>query len=195
MKIEEYIQGIDCFIEVVKNAKFHELAVRDTIAKQSERIFINGKASDGSAIGSYDTKRPLYANPKKVPKGGGLLPLTGKTGKSTFKSGKKHKTRWVENYKELRNLMGLQTNKVDFVLFGNLKSDFENGGRGTGIVPLRINNNTMQVTLDSENEKKRQGLEERFKTVFNLTKKEEDNVGEIGEKELILELNRCLQKS
>lgn len=195
MKIEDYIQGIDCFIDVVRSARFHELAVRDTIAKQSERIFVEGKASDGSSIGSYDTKRPLYVNPKKVPKGGGLLPLTGKTGKSTFKSGKKHKTRWVESYKQLRNLMGLQTSRVDFVLFGNLKSDFENGGRGSGVVPLKISNTAFQVTLDSENEKKRKGLEERFRTVFNLTKDEEDNVGTIGEKELILELNKCLQKS
>lgn len=193
MNIEQYADNLDCFIEKVRQARFYDLAVRDTIAKQSERIFIDGKASDGAPIGQYDTKRPLYANPKKVPNGGGLLPLTGKTGKSEFKSGKKHKTRYIESYKQLRELMGLQTSKVDLVFFGNLKSDFENGGRGAGIIPLKVNNRNFQTTLDSENENKRSGLESRFRTVFNLTKEEEENIGDIAQKELTLELDRCLQ--
>lgn len=195
MNLEDYINGIDCFTDTIQRAAFHEIAVRDTVAKQSERIFIDGKASDGGQIGGYNAERPLYVSPKKVPKEGALLPLKGKTGKSEFKSGKPHKTRYVESYKKLRELMGLQSDKVDFNLFGNLKSDFENGGRGTDVVPLKVDNLTLQVTLDSENEKKKEGLENRFRTVFDLTNEEVENVSRIGERELIKELNRCLAKS
>lgn len=65
-----------------------ELAVRTVLAAQGERIFSKGLKSDGSRIGSYDTERELYVNPKKSPRATaargsgynlqGLLPPRGK---------------------------------------------------------------------------------------------------------------------
>lgn len=195
MNVNEYIRGIDCFIEKIKSGRFYAIAVADGIAHQSERIFVKGKATDGMRIGRYDNKRPMYVNPDKVPNKGGLLPLSGKSGKTAFASGKKHKTRYVKSYKQLRELMGLQTAFVDLVLFGNLKSDYENGGRGTGIVPLKVNDNVFQITMDSENSKKKEGLESRYGDIFKVSEKEESRLKEVGEKELISELEKCLQKS
>ena len=50
-----------------------ELAVRTVLAAQGERIFTRGEKSDGGRIGSYDTERELYVNPKKSPRATGAL--------------------------------------------------------------------------------------------------------------------------
>jgi hypothetical protein len=197
MNTREYINALDCYIDVIRDGRFHEVAVRDSIAQQSYRIFTEGRNSAGSGIGEYDTKRPIYVNPDKAPRKTsgvniqGLLPTQGKTGNTVFRSGKKHKTRYVESYAKFRELIGLQAGAVKLLLFGNLKSDFENGGRGTGIIPLKLDNHRYAITLDGENEKKKQGLEKKYGDVFALTKDEIEKLSEVGEKELIIELERC----
>lgn len=65
-----------------------ELAVRTVLAQQTERIFTQGRRSDGGRIGAYDTERELYVNPKLSPRATaakgpgfslqGLLPTRGK---------------------------------------------------------------------------------------------------------------------
>lgn len=65
-----------------------ELAVRSVLAVQGERIFSRGLKSDGGRIGTYDTERELYINPKLSPRATaargagfslqGLLPTRGK---------------------------------------------------------------------------------------------------------------------
>lgn len=45
-----------------------ERAVRSALVAQQRRIFEEGKASDGGRIGSYDTTRELYVNPKQSPR-------------------------------------------------------------------------------------------------------------------------------
>jgi hypothetical protein len=195
MSTEQFVQRLDCFLDVIRQGRFHEIAVRDTLAEQSLRIFTHGKNSSGSLIGHYDRTRGLYVNPRRVPRGTALYPLIGKTGRDTFRSGKKHRTRYVESYARLREMMGLKADKVTLVLFGNLKSDYENGGRGTGIVPLKLDNHRFATTLDAENDRKRQRLERKYGRVFVLTKEEEKHLADVGVNELQSELDRCLQKS
>lgn len=45
-----------------------ERAVRTALVAQQRRIFEEGRASDGGRIGSYDTTRELYVNPKQAPR-------------------------------------------------------------------------------------------------------------------------------
>src|SRR5262245_38088874 len=116
--ISQYIQKLQKFSEdLLVNNKPLEIAVIDIVPKISERIFNNGEKTDGSKIGQYDTKRPMYVNPDFTPssrstRGGskfpteGLKPTKGKHGDHLFKNGKIHKTTYVQNYKDFRNRIG-----------------------------------------------------------------------------------------
>lgn len=167
-------------------ARPFERAVRTVLALQSARIFERGQKSDGGRIGRYDLTREMWVNPKKMVRATaintngvklqGLLPPTGKTGRATFASGKKkdkqHKTTWVANYADLRNRIGRRIDTVDLILTGDLRSDWSTAllkGRsrqeGAGLV--------MEVTLKrAKNQKKREGLEDKYGTIFEHTTKE-----------------------
>jgi len=89
------------------------------------RIYLEGRAADGSDIGQYST-RPIYINPKNSPKDFGR-PI-GKTG-SKFKTGEKkgqdHKTRYFpDGYKGFRNSIGRPVNKVNLSLSGQMNAQF-----------------------------------------------------------------------
>jgi len=84
------------------------IAAKTDLKNKAVRIFEDGRKTDGSLIGQYDTKKPLYVNPDYAPRAGavkakgiqGLKPTTGKHGDHTFKNGKVHKTTYLKNYKE-----------------------------------------------------------------------------------------------
>jgi len=157
------------------------IAAYDTHAKMCARIFEEGENAEGGNIGTYNSTNPLYINPNTSPK---KLAPKGKDGQTKFKNGKPHKTAYVSSYKDYRSKIGRQVSKVDFILSGELRSDFSNGRIPT---PEKVNNYKYVAGVKKEiNAKKIEGLEEKFGTVFKLTKEERKNFKDIQEFELKL---------
>lgn len=133
-------------------------------SEAGERIFQNGLNSEGSEIGKYDTKEPLYVNPKNAPK---KFPPKGKYGDTKFEDGKPHKTGYFDSYTAFRQKVGRPTGKVNLVMFGVLQSDFVKGPKKTSTGAV--------ITLTEENNNKRLGAESRFENpIFALTQEEKE---------------------
>lgn len=152
------------FSKLLNENKPLAIAAISTHTKQVARIFEDGKNGNGSKIGSYNSSQELYVSPNTAPR---AIPLRGKTGKSTFKSGKKHVTGYFISYKAFRAQQGRQTSFVDFIMFGNLRSDYSTP-------PVKLNKTKFVAgTSRDENSKKIGGLEDKFGRVFTkLTKAE-----------------------
>lgn len=146
------------------------LASGSALALLSERIFQDGKSVTGQTF-QYNNTEPLYVNPKKTfGDTAGLKPPTGKTGKTKFKSGKSHKTTWVESYKELRRIVGRESNKVNWVANGDLKSDIENNST---LTTRKIQNAEYKISSQyPENIEKLRGLINKYASVFQLSESE-----------------------
>ncbi|HRB53982.1 MAG TPA: hypothetical protein PLD87_09930 [Bacteroidia bacterium] len=87
------------------------------------RIHNTGKDVNERLIGggNYSTKS-TYVSLDQTPKK--FTPI-GKTGKSKFKSGKPHKSRFFpDGYKEFRQTIGAETSWVNLQLTGRLKTSF-----------------------------------------------------------------------
>lgn len=113
------------------------VAAKATEAVFKKRIFVDGKDSNGGAIGDYSTQ-PFYINPKATTllgvKKSGLKPV-GKNGQKRFKNGNLHKTVYLTGgYKELRTKTGRQSAKVDLNLSGSLLASIQTGRRGQFVV-------------------------------------------------------------
>jgi len=87
------------------------------------RIHNNGQDVKLRLIGSgkYSTKS-TYISPEQSPK---KFSVKGKSGKTKFKNGKPHKSRYFEQgYKEFRETIGAETSHVNLQLSGKLKTSF-----------------------------------------------------------------------
>lgn len=181
-----------------------ERTVRSLLAVQERRIFQEGRKSSGQRIGSYDTTRELYVNPRQVVRSTaftgpgvrleGLRPPRGKpsplwknpipdypdgeqvfTGATAWRGGKgtkagdPHKTTWVRNYKDLRNRIGRRVDTVDLIFTGDLRADWSTAAlRGRAV--RDATGLELRVTLKrARNAQKREGLEERFGSIFETT--------------------------
>lgn len=123
MTTQQFIKKLDDQYEKISDAKFLLLPVTDVHARQVKRIFENGIGGDGVKIGTYNSTDPIYVDPDKSPKG---FPLKGKSGETTFKNGKKHKTGYFDSYKAFRNVIGRESSFVNLRLTNNLNFDFTN---------------------------------------------------------------------
>jgi len=148
------------------------LASNSALAQFSERVFTNGQSTSGTTF-NYNSTDALYVNPKKTfCNTSALKPPRGKTGKTKFKNGNEHKTTWVESYKKLKELVGRDGSKVNFVAFGDLKSDIEN--RNT-LTTRKVANAEYKISSEfPENQGKLRGLMNKYKSVFQLSQKEEE---------------------
>lgn len=188
--------------ELLLNNKPLKLASYSALGSMGKRIFTDGLDSSGSGIGQYDTKTPLYINPKKITAGTtgrrttsgfstqGLEPPTGKHGDTKFKDGKPHKTTYVNNYKDFRNRIGRRIDRVNLELTGDLFLDLMNPASpdtASPARPTRINVNEYQASLKRDkNIQKRDGLEAKYGTIFRHTKEELELFYSVNEKELRL---------
>lgn len=153
-----------------------EKAVIDIAPKIADRIFNQGKKTDESQIGQYDTTLEMYINPDAAPRAGankakgiqGLKPTAGKTGRHIFEStGLPHKTTYVKNYKDFRNRIGRRIDTVNLNLSNDLESDFKTRN------PVRVSAHEYVMQLKRPlNVKKVEGNEERFGRTFAVTKNE-----------------------
>ena len=132
---------------------------------QNARIFGEGKNAQGKKIGQYDTKTPLYISSKDAPKSVGTP--TGKTGKSKFKNGNTHKTRYFESYKAFREQQGRRTDTVDLRLRGLLQSS-----HNTGVTP--VGKGVVQVIIKRQIDilKVQNAIKKYGEIVFKLSKVE-----------------------
>jgi hypothetical protein len=162
MKGSEYIANIRKRVDQNAMNKAVMSAALTVVADMSQRIFVEGKASNGSDIGKYDTENELYVSPENSPK---KLPLKGKDGKSKKANGEKYKTSYFESYSAFKKKVSGKNNKVNLNLFGILQSNFANGVSQDG--------NAVIVSLTEENDNKKEGQEARFnKKIFFLSKQE-----------------------
>ena len=181
MTIKQFIEKQNKRLKEIEKGKAFGEAVANSHAKQVPRIFEQGIKSDGSKIGQYDSTDPLYVNPKTAPKS---FATKGKTGKSAFKNGKKHKTGYFTSYKAFRAKQGRETSFVNLRLFGRLQQDYSAGLRR--VSPLKW----VAEVKTNESADKIEGNKKRFGLTFALTKKEKTAFIKDQEEILIRELTK-----
>ena len=144
------------------------------------RVFLEGKNSSGSGIGTYSTK-PYYASLNATRKRyGGRVKASGlkARGKNSaaqkFKNGKPRKSRYLQDgYKEFRQQVGRGKNggKINLDLTGQLRDS---------IITGTANKRLVIGVKDARNTKLRKVLELKYGQVFQPTNTEknafEDNV-------------------
>jgi hypothetical protein len=163
------IQKMKSRIDVLE--KEFGLAVETVNTMMTERIFTDGKSSEGATIGKYDTSHELYVAPSNSPK---KLATKGKHGEKVFKTGKRagqqHKTTYYKSYKDYHDKQAKQKgqgDKVNLVLFGQLQSEFRKP-------PVKTGENTwVKAISNPANIGKIAGARRKYgDNVFQLSKKE-----------------------
>jgi len=172
--LQQHIQRIRKLSdELLKADRPVFLASQSALAEFSERVFTNGQSVTGGKF-QYNDTTPLYVNPSKTfGTTASLKPPTGKTGKTVFAStGKAHKTTWVESYKALRSRVGREDGFVNWVAFGDLKSEIENRSSGS-VTPIKVADADYVIEVKSpENTGKLSGLNKKYPNVFRLSESE-----------------------
>ncbi len=155
---------------LIDTGKIVEIAARDSQSQSVVRIFENGLKSNGGTIGKYDTK-PAYFSPKATPRDTNHKGKTGKRIKTGYYAG---------GYAELRAQQGRESGFVNVRFTNELQSDYANSdvdrtsNRVAVPKPIKAGDNTFLITLNKPvNIQKRNGLEGKYGTIFNLTAKEE----------------------
>lgn len=172
LKLDKQVADLDTFAVPLQIAAF------TTTAKMGERIFDDGKKSDESPIGGQYSTKPIYVNPNTLTVKKSIGALTGKSGSGTFKTGKKagekHKTKYLAGgYEELRDKVGRQTSFVDLRFSGELRMDFGNDKQPAE--PRKADELEYQIRLDKDiNQKKREGMEEKYGTIFAVSEPEKE---------------------
>lgn len=167
--LEEYGKELIRRVVEVETGKSFAIGVNSAMSEQSVRIFQEGKKSDGSGIGNYDSKNPLYASDDTLPRQGNH---TGKTGKGI-------KTSYYANYKALRSEQGRESGFVNLRLTNELQSDYNNSQvsassnkLGTA-KPIKKGNLEYEISLNKQiNVDKKNGLEAKYGTIFDLSQEE-----------------------
>jgi hypothetical protein len=171
MTTEQFIQRQREKLARLKSGEAVAIAAQDTHVQMVERIFETGKQADGKKK-KYNSKDPIYVNPKNAPKS---FKPKGKSGDTIFSNGDEHKTGYFDSYKDYRAAMGRETKHVNLNLFGILQSDFSKG-----VVKLDDLKYVSTVTQESN-----KGTVEKFGEYFKLNKDERKNFKEVLEYETL----------
>lgn len=159
-----------------------EIAARDTVAAMFSRIFVDGKDAKGGSIGNYNTTKPLYVNPKNLPR---ATPVKGKNDDTGNVGKNPRKTAYFESYMALRADQGVNTKYVDLNFSGRLGFNFVNssvstqsgtikGGASSKDIRLeKIDKLSYVIRLNKENMAKAKGNQVRFSTKIFAVSKEE----------------------
>ena len=193
MTVDEYNRNLNNFLSSLEKKNIPlAIATQSSVQEIANRIFNEGKKSDGTDIGQYDNKTPIYKNPLFSPNASGLKPTTGKTGSDTFKNGKKHKTKYIEGgYKEYKKLIGQKNDKVYLKDTNSLEFDFRKGKTSSGTKPTKINEHSYTIQLDrKENEGKIDGHNEKYGMITDPTKEEVTNFEKIANLEFKNQLGK-----
>lgn len=125
-----FTQALGPLVAKLQDSRLYDTAIRtaatSVLGEMKTRIHEQGKAADGSDIGTY-SKKPIYVSITANPGKSFGRPI-GKSGKSKFASGKKkgqdHKSRYFpQGYSEYKTAIGRnQLGKVNLSLSGQLNS-------------------------------------------------------------------------
>ena len=138
--IQDQIKNLEKLVDRLLDSKAIQnrvttVAALEVFADYKDRIFKEGRASDESRIGDYDTK-PYYVSKsqlKGLPKS--KFKPKGKNGKAKFKNGKTKKSTYVKKgYFEFRKVAGRQNRFVDLNLTGASARSIQLGTQGTFVV-------------------------------------------------------------
>ena len=175
-------------IKFLKSGIPLERAVRTIMPIIQNRIFEQGKGSNGNAIGSYNGSDELYVDPDTLPKN---IAPRGKPGKE--REVQNRKTVYFKSYKALRSEMGRESGKINLRLTNDLQSDWSNAeiSKGSNQLgkpnPKKVSNYEYHISLKRDvNIEKAKGLEKRFGPIFAMTPDEVAKYFEILNKELAL---------
>lgn len=154
------------------------------VADNIERIHEQGKAVNGSKIGSYDTTRPLYVNPETSATKQGLIPTKGKNGQTKFKNGKLHKATYVNSYKELRKIQGKESGFVNLNYTSKLQSELN----------LVVKNNKADIGfISSYGGDLSENLEKKYgKKIWGVTQQNITDIKNIVIEEVVKHINKNL---
>jgi len=204
---EEYIKKNRVKLEALVRFDIPlKIAVYTIVGEQSIRIFQMGLNSAGSKIGVYDSgtgkghelwipdsRSPINGNHKGKPAIG-----RGETGKKSSKVRVFQftvKNTYYKNYQDYRKRMKRESGFVNLRLNNELQSDFSNAKiskTSTKVIqgqPIRVNANYYKTELKKDiNQKKREGLEDKYGKIFSLTKEEKTKYFAILQKELKIAL-------
>lgn len=140
MTIEDQIKNLEKLVERLSDDKAIQnrvttVAALEVFADYKTRIFTDGRSTNSSRIGDYNTKA-FYAGKsqlKGLPKS--KFKPKGKTGQSKFKNGKPHKTTYLKNgYFQFRKVAGRQNRYVDLNLTGASERSIQFGTEGDAVV-------------------------------------------------------------
>jgi hypothetical protein len=175
-------ERLEILSEVVNNdntaRRISQVAAIQVIAEYKQRIFFNGLDSNGSAIGQYSVN-PFYINPLSLTtvSAGGIKP-EGKNGNTVFKNGNPHKTRYLtQGYKELRQLIGANSETVDLNFSGSLFQSIEVTESGT-ISAITYTNDELAGIMESN--------EARFGKDISTVSTDERELGETAARNELL---------
>jgi hypothetical protein len=175
-------ERLEILSEVVNNdntaRRISQVAAIQVIAEYKQRIFFNGLDSSGSAIGQYSVN-PFYINPLSLTtvSAGGIKP-EGKNGDIVFKNGNAHKTRYLtKGYKELRQLIGANSETVDLNFSGSLFQSIEIVEKGLESVITYSNSDLAEIM---------EGNETRFSKDISTVSTDERELGETAARNELL---------
>lgn len=170
---DQYIKKLNQATKKMDLKPFYE-ATNEIIIMQSERIFNKGTNNQGSAIGSYSTKPPIYVSLRQSPR---AFPTKGKNGKTTFKNGKMHTSGYFKGgYYQFKQTVGkaVAGKNINLWLSGRFKSGFLNSAN-----PIKALNTGFEIVYsvkhNAANPKgKVEGIVEKYPAAFKLSVKERE---------------------
>jgi hypothetical protein len=134
-------------------------------SEMTARIFGTGTGGGENAAGSKlptkpYSRKPVYADVRSLP--------NTPSGFQVGKRGKKIKSAYFpQGYAQLKQVV----DRPPLELQGSLQSSFANS-------PILASGANVEITIDTSEAGKVQGLEKRYGTIFDLTKEEEQLFGE-----------------
>jgi hypothetical protein len=150
------------------------LSVKDVIGAQVVRIFEEGKNSNDSKIGAYQSNKEMWISDDASPRKGTHKGKPNAQGKS-----KKITTTYYESYKGFRGEQGRESGFVNLRLNGRLMSDLANAPVDrkdaripSDIKPTKVNGFEYYTLIRGENVVKKQGAEAKYGKIFSHTKGE-----------------------
>ena len=175
-------ERLEILSEVVNNdntaRRISQVAAIQVIAEYKQRIFFNGLDTNGDEIGQYSVN-PFYINPLSLTtvSAGGIKP-EGKNGNTVFKNGNPHKTKYLtDGYKELRNLTGRNSDKVDLNFSGSLFQSIKVVEKELESVVTYTNSTLAEIM---------EGNETRFSKEISTVSNEERELGETAARNELL---------
>ena len=138
-----------------------------------QRVFVDGKDSDGQLLGTYSEKPNYFSKEKFVRKS--AFKAQGKNGDTAFKVvTRQRKTMYLpQGYKQLREVQARPTDHVNLDYSGSLKNAYR---------VFKFGSEVLLGQNDRVEHEKIQGLTERFSEFQSLTDEEKKRYAEyLGE--------------